>query len=117
MVGCVAIVADQLGWKKSSAHSKPTMDRVKWWKGYFKKFPDTTYVEEAGCLEKILLIIFMNRMSWHPQCGKVVGFSSLMILSLVFADDVILLASLCDALIVQWFAAQCEIDVMGSLRS
>lgn len=75
---------------------------------------DTTYVEEAGRLDKILLIIFMSRL---PQCGKVIGFSSLTILSLVFADDVILLASLSNALIVQWFAAQCEIDVMGSLRS
>lgn len=61
--------------------------------------------------------VVMNRISRLPQCGKVIGFSSLTILSLVFADDVILLASLSDALIVQWFAAQCEIDVMGSLRS
>lgn len=40
MVGFVAIVADQLGWEKLFAYTEPTKNRVKWWKGYFKMFPD-----------------------------------------------------------------------------
>ena len=64
-----------------------------------------------GCpLSPILFIIFMDRISRHSQGVEGVRFGDLRIGSLLFADDVVLLASSdCDLqLLLDQFAAECE---------
>ena len=52
------------------------------------------YSSKAALCHQILFIIVTDRISRHSQAAEGVGFSGLRILSLVFADDVVLLASL-----------------------
>ena len=64
-----------------------------------------------GCpLSLVLFIIFMDRISRHSQTEEEFGFHGLRILSLLFADDVVLLVSLNSDLQLSlgWFAAECE---------
>ena len=64
-----------------------------------------------GCpLSQVPFIIFIDRISRHSQMVEGVGFSDLRIPSLLFADDVVLLASLNSDLQLPlgWFVAECE---------
>ena len=73
-----------------------------------------------GCpLSPVLFIIFMDRIFRHSQAAEGVRFSGLQILSLLFADDVILLASSNSDLQVALggFAAQCEATGMKTSKS
>ena len=65
-----------------------------------------------GCaLSPILFVIFMDRISRHSRGGEGLQFGGLGILSLLFADDVVLMASsACDLKhSLDWFAAECEV--------
>uniref|UniRef100_A0A3B4FLA9 Reverse transcriptase domain-containing protein n=1 Tax=Pundamilia nyererei TaxID=303518 RepID=A0A3B4FLA9_9CICH len=64
-----------------------------------------------GCpLSPILFIIFMDRISRRSQVAEGFHFGGLRISSLIFADDVVLLASLGEGLqlALERFAAECE---------
>ncbi len=65
-----------------------------------------------GCpLSPILFVIFMDRISRRSRGEESVRFGDLRIASLLFADDVVLLASShCDLQhALGWFAAECEV--------
>ncbi|KAI3356692.1 hypothetical protein L3Q82_003377 [Scortum barcoo] len=64
-----------------------------------------------GCpLSPVLFIIFMDRISRRSQGPEGVRFGNHRISSLLFADDVVLLASSSQDLqhVLGWFAAECE---------
>uniref|UniRef100_A0A8C6LXR3 Reverse transcriptase domain-containing protein n=1 Tax=Nothobranchius furzeri TaxID=105023 RepID=A0A8C6LXR3_NOTFU len=64
-----------------------------------------------GCpLSPVLFITFMDRISRHSRGVECVEFGGRRILSLLFADDVVLLASSSSdlQLLLGWFAAECE---------
>ena len=68
-----------------------------------------------GCpLSLFLFVIFMDRISRRCQGEESVRFGDLKIASLLFADDVVLLASIHHDLqqALGWFAAECEMAGM-----
>uniref|UniRef100_A0A3P8SLN3 Reverse transcriptase domain-containing protein n=1 Tax=Amphiprion percula TaxID=161767 RepID=A0A3P8SLN3_AMPPE len=73
-------------------------------------FPVRVGLRQGCPLSPILFIIFMDRISRHSQGVEGVRFGDLRIPSLLFADDVVLLASSCQdlQLSLDRFAAECE---------
>ena len=67
-------------------------------------------------LSLVLFIIFMDRFSRRSQPVEEVGFGGVQIPSLLFADDVVLLASVSSDLQLSLgrFAAECEVAGSGS---
>ncbi len=65
-------------------------------------------------LSQILFVIFMDRISRHSQREESIRFRDLRIVSLLFSDDVVLLASSDWDLqhSLGWFVAECEVVVM-----
>ena len=64
-----------------------------------------------GCtLPPILFVIFMDRISRHNHGGEGLQFGGLRIASLLFADDVVLMAPSASDLqhSLDWFAADCK---------
>ena len=73
-------------------------------------FPVRVGLRQGCPLSPILFIIFMDRISRRSQGVEGVRFGDLRIPSLLFADDVVLLASSCQdlQLSLDRFAAECE---------
>ena len=72
--------------------------------------PDWFPVRVGLCQGCHLFIIFIDRIPRRSQGVKEVRSGALRIASLLFADDVVLLVSSCQALqlSLDWFTAQCE---------
>ena len=79
-------------------------------------FPVRGGLHQGYHFSLVLFIIFMDRISRHSQVVEGVKFGGLRILSLLFADDVILLASANSDLRVslERVAAECEAAGMRS---
>ena len=77
---------------------------------YMDMYMDYGYGLQQGFpLSLVLFIIFMDRISRRSQGPEGVQFRSHWISSLLFADDVVLLAlSSQDLHVLGWFAAECE---------
>ena len=77
-------------------------------------FPVRVGLRQGCPLSQILIMIFMDRISRCSQAAKGVKFIGLQIPSLLFADDMVLLASLnCDLqFVVAQFATECEVAGM-----
>ena len=73
-------------------------------------FPVRVGLRQGCPLSPVLFIIFMDRISRRSQVVEGVRFGDLRIASLLFADDVVLLASSCQdlQLSLDRFAAECE---------
>ena len=73
-------------------------------------FPVGVGLRQGCALSPILFVIFMDRISRRSRGGEGLQFGGLKISSLLFADDVVLMASLvCDlSLSLDCFAAECE---------
>ena len=73
-------------------------------------FPVRVGLRQGCALSPILFVIFMDRISRRSQVGTGLQYGGLKISSLLFADDVVLMASSgCDLqLALDRFAAECE---------
>ncbi len=71
------------------------------------------YCHQQSCLSPILFLIFMDRTLRHSHGGRL-QFGGLMIISLLFVDDVALMASsVCDLQhSLNRFASECEVAGM-----
>uniref|UniRef100_A0AAQ4R3P6 Reverse transcriptase domain-containing protein n=1 Tax=Gasterosteus aculeatus aculeatus TaxID=481459 RepID=A0AAQ4R3P6_GASAC len=76
----------------------------------WKAFPVGVGLRQGCALSPILFVFFMERISRRSQGGEGLQFRGLRISSLLFADDVVLMASsVCDLqLSLERFAVECE---------
>ena len=77
-------------------------------------FPVGVGLRQGCALSPILFVIFMARISRHSRGGEGLQFGGLRVASLLFADDVVLMApSACDLQhSLDRFAAECEVAGM-----